>query len=68
MITHLMKEEPRPSLLYLFTFQNLRKLAGYPVEILVEGQSVCRMPFVYFFLVYYCSKSSLSQSRSEQYW
>lgn len=40
-----------------------------PVEILVVSESVCRIPFVYFFLVYCCSKSSpLPQSRYEQYW
>lgn len=40
-----------------------------PVEILVVSESVCRMSFLYFFLVYCCSKSSpLPQSRYEQYW
>lgn len=52
---------------YISESQKIGRLA--PVEILVEGESVCRMPFVYFFLVYYYSKSSpFPQSRSEWYW
>lgn len=53
--------------IYISESQKIGRLS--PVEILVEGESVCRMPFVCFFLVYCCSESSpFPQSGSEQYW
>lgn len=55
------------SIIYISESQKIGRLTL--VEILVEGESVCRMPFVCSFLVYCCSESSpFPQSRSEQYW